>query len=395
MTWETVRVSDAAEQIRGVTYSKGEASNTAAPDRVALLRAGNITDSGVDLNDLTYVPAHRVAERQRLRVGDVLIAASSGSLSVVGKAAYIHSSPNATFGAFCKVLRPGPGVDPAYFAHYFRTAEYRRYISSVAAGANINNLRSEDLDRIEIPLPPLPEQRRIAAILDEAEDIRAQTSRMTSLFAEVPRARFQAYDQTEWRPMKVGDVAELQGGLTINARRASFPLSVGYLRVANVFRGSIDLGEVKELGVTDAELVRTQLRTGDVLVVEGHGNVDEVGRAALVDSLPDAPLTHQNHLFRLRPKLDVTTGRFLELSVNAPAAREHLRRVANTTSGLNTLNATSVRNLPIRIAPVDVQREIDAEFAEIMLSLQATKQKESALNALFASLQHRAFRGEL
>src|SRR5690606_6094584 len=132
----TARVGDIAEQIRGVTYSKGEATAEPGPDSVALLRAGNITDSGIDLSDLTYVPRSRVSERQQIMQDDVLIAASSGSLSVVGKSARVTSPLEATFGAFCKVLRPRTGVHPGYFAHYFRTPEYRRYISSVAAGAN-------------------------------------------------------------------------------------------------------------------------------------------------------------------------------------------------------------------------------------------------------------------
>src|SRR5262249_42471410 len=78
------------------------------------------------------------------------------------------------FGAFCKVLRPNSRVHPSFFAHFFKTRYYRQRVSALAAGANINNLRNEHLDEMEIPLPPLPEQGRIAAILDQAEALRAK-----------------------------------------------------------------------------------------------------------------------------------------------------------------------------------------------------------------------------
>jgi type I restriction enzyme, S subunit len=173
------RVGDLAIQLRGVTFAKADASEVAAAGLVPILRAGNIADEGLRFDDLVYVPEAKVSERQFLRPGDVVIAASSGSLSVVGKAARVTSPVRASFGAFCKVLRPSEGVDPNYFAHYFRTREYRQRMTAAAEGANINNLRSADLDDLEIRLPSVDEQRRIARVLDAAD--RLLTLRRTGL----------------------------------------------------------------------------------------------------------------------------------------------------------------------------------------------------------------------
>lgn len=137
-----------------MSYDKEEASDTPAPGYLPILRAGNITDAGLTFSDLVYVPKGRVSDSQRVRAGDVVIAASSGSLDVVGKAAAAKEDFDGGFGAFCKVLRPRATVDAAYFAHFFRTASYRRRVSSLAAGANINNLRSGHLDDCALPLPP-------------------------------------------------------------------------------------------------------------------------------------------------------------------------------------------------------------------------------------------------
>src|SRR6266571_3344588 len=174
MTASVARVAELAEQVRGVSYGKDDASSTRQPGYLPVLRAGNITDEGLVFDDLVFVPAERISIKQRIRQNDVVIAASSGSLDVVGKAAQALTDYEGGFGAFCKVLRPGPKVDPDYFAHFFKTPDYRRRVSALAAGININNLRNEHLDDMQIPLPPLPEQRRIAEVLNWTEALRAK-----------------------------------------------------------------------------------------------------------------------------------------------------------------------------------------------------------------------------
>ena len=174
MSVPLVRIGDLAEQVRGVTYSKADASKTPKPGFLPVLRAGNITDSGLIFDDLVYVPERRISAKQRVRANDLVVAASSGSLDVVGKAAPAKHDFSGGFGAFCKVLRPNAKVHATYFAQFFKTQDYRRRVSALAAGANINNLRNEHLDEMLVPLPPLAAQRRIADILDKADALRAQ-----------------------------------------------------------------------------------------------------------------------------------------------------------------------------------------------------------------------------
>src|SRR5437016_880160 len=88
--WAHASVLELGSLIRGVSYAKGEAITSPASGRVALLRANNIAD-GLVFNELQYVPESRVAAKQRLRIGDVVLAMSSGSKSVVGKAACVRA----------------------------------------------------------------------------------------------------------------------------------------------------------------------------------------------------------------------------------------------------------------------------------------------------------------
>jgi type I restriction enzyme S subunit len=179
------------KQVRGVSYSKNDASLTYKEGFVPVLRAGNIQNSRIIHDDFVYIPKEGVKNVQLLKKGDVLIAASSGSISIVGKAAMILQDMNAGFGAFCKVLRPNKEiVNEDYFKFYFETPHYKNTISQLAEGANINNLKTEHFDNLEIYLPPLPQQQKIANILDAADALRQNDKALIAKYDELTQALF-------------------------------------------------------------------------------------------------------------------------------------------------------------------------------------------------------------
>ena len=96
-----IKVGELADQIRGVTYAKEDVEKLPIPGYLPVLRAGNITEEGLVFEDLVYVPAPRISSSQMVRQHDVIIAASSGSLDVVGKAAPALADFDGGFGAFC------------------------------------------------------------------------------------------------------------------------------------------------------------------------------------------------------------------------------------------------------------------------------------------------------
>ncbi|HQX48735.1 MAG TPA: restriction endonuclease subunit S [Planctomycetaceae bacterium] len=164
--WCIVPILELADLLRGVTYSKADASETPFSGAISVLRANNIQDRRFDLRDLVYVPASLVSQQQRIMAGDIVVATSSGSISVVGKASQAMSNLDAGFGAFCGLLRPVPGVNARYYGHFFSSDAYRQAVSSMARGVNINNLKRDHFASLAIPLPPINEQKRIADKLD-------------------------------------------------------------------------------------------------------------------------------------------------------------------------------------------------------------------------------------
>lgn len=120
---------------------------------------------------------------QRLRAGDIVVATSSGSVQVVGKSARLANEWEGTFGAFCAVVRTGPEADSSYVGYFLQSADIRKVWSNAARGTNINNLKRSDVQRTHIPLPPLPEQRRIVA------EIEKQLTRLDAAVGGLERAR--------------------------------------------------------------------------------------------------------------------------------------------------------------------------------------------------------------
>jgi type I restriction enzyme S subunit len=390
------QVGELAEQLRGVSYDKGDASPTRRPGYLPLLRAGNITDDGLVFDDLVFVPAARVSHKQKIRRNDVLIAASSGSLDVIGKAARALDDYEGGFGAFCKVLRPGRNVDPAYFAHFFRTREYRQTVSALAAGVNINNLRNADLDGILIPLPPLSEQRLIAEILDRADALRARRRAALAQLDALTQSIFldmfgdPATNPMGWPTGTIGDLLESAAYGTSGKPRDSgeWPL----LRMNNITSaGRIDLASLKYMELEDKELPRYLVRAGDVLFNRTN-SPELVGKTAIFRGC--RPMAYAGYLIRLRVS-QRADPEYLAAFLNTKYAKRVLRSMCKSIIGMANINATELQSVRLPKPTLALQRN----FARCLGAIEKLRISHQAALAgsdtLFVCLQHRAFRGEL
>ena len=221
------RLGDVIEQIRGVSYKPSDLKDTLNDNSVILLRANNIQDGKIVLDDVLYVSKSKVNESQYLRRGDILVCTSSGSKELVGKAAFVDENLPAVFGAFCKVVRPKIECCK-YVGHFFQSPYYRNYISAASAGANINNLRNEHIADLHIPLPPLDEQRKIAAVLDKISDLIAKCRQQLDRLDELVKSRFVemfgdcdlSKAQTSW--MTIKDIGTVASGATPKTEQEEF-----------------------------------------------------------------------------------------------------------------------------------------------------------------------------
>jgi len=427
--WSTTPLNSLCEKLRGVSYKRDEASPIPRDGYLPILRAGNIDADRLTFNELVWVPASRVSGQQKLRKGDVVVAMSSGSKSVVGKTAQAREDWEGAFGAFCGVLRPSPKIDSRYLGLFLRTREYRAKISDLAAGSNINNLKNEHFAEIEVPLPPLPEQRRIVAKLekllakvDTCENGLAKipvllkrfrqsvlaaacSGRLTADWREKnPVSPVGATSETDaedlpvgWESVCVGDVIEnLKYG---TAQKCSYEKrGVPVLRIPNVVDGTIDQADLKYAELSPKELAQLRLHPGDILLIRSNGSVSLVGRCALVRE-QERSFAYAGYLIRIRPRRTIVESEFLNLALSSYNVRLQIELEARSTSGVNNINSEEVRTLRFSLPPLAEQKEIvrrvEALFALAdQIEARCARAKVHAGN-LTQSILAKAFRGEL
>lgn len=420
--WAETTLGDLVELIRGVTYKKEDARSAPAAGLAPLARATNIQAGQLDRHALVFVPEEYVARRQYLQAGDIVVATSSGSKTVVGKAAAAGPEhADMSFGAFCGVIRPSDPATMGWLRWVFETKEYRAFVESVAIGTNINNLRSRDLESYSVWLPPTAEQRRIVAKLDAlttrlararvearrihqlADKLRRGTLRQA--FAEALKHSQSYADESGnaalpegWTLQELGHISDIQGGIQVGKKRqgAAPLIETSYLRVANVQRGWLKLDEIKAIGVTAEERDRLLLQPGDILMNEG-GDRDKLGRGWVWQGQV-ADCIHQNHVFRIRLRDPEFPPEFISHYANE-FGQQYFVDEGTQTTNLASISKRKVAALPVPLPPAEEARRIVKLITDAFARasrLEAEAKKALALiDRLETAILAKAFRGEL
>lgn len=229
--WKVARLGKLGDLVRGVTYKRQETTDTSSLGYLPILRATNIQDGQLLLEELVYVKGEKISDSQLLRRGDVVIAMSSGSKSVVGKSVQLNTEWKGSFGAFCAVFRHNSMAEPFFIGHIFQTKSYRKHLLREARGTNINNLSKNHILDYQFPLPPLPEQRAIAHVLQTLQEAKLTRQREIALERERKAAlmdylfshgtRGEPRKQTEigeipesWEVVQTGEISKIVTGNT-------------------------------------------------------------------------------------------------------------------------------------------------------------------------------------
>jgi type I restriction enzyme S subunit len=168
-----------------------------------------------------------------------------------------------------------------------------------------------------------------------------------------------------WAWARLGDVVDVTGGVTLGRKGAlANPLTLPYLRVANVQRGHLNLAtEVKTVSIDAAELSRFQLKAGDLLITEG-GDWDKVGRTCIWRSEIPTCL-HQNHIFRARGRTAEWSPEWGQLYLNSADARAYFASSAKQTTNLASINMMQLRHCALPLPPLAEQHRIVARVEEL------------------------------
>lgn len=347
------------------------------------LTARRITEAGLASCSSTVLPPGSVLFSSRAPIGHVAI----------------NTVPMATNQGFKSFIPKPDRLHAAYLYWWLRTN--RPYLESLGNGATFKEVSKAIVSSVEIPLPPLSDQRRIAEILDRADALRAKRRAALAQVDGLTQAVFlEMFGDSVTNPRKwpdgkkLGDVAEIVSGVTKGRPlKGQSARTVPYLAVSNVQDRHLDLEVVKEIEATEDEIRAYRLRRDDLLLTEG-GDPDKLGRGTLwADELQEC--IHQNHIFRVRAESRVIRPVFLSWLVGSARGKQYFLRSAKQTTGIASINMTQLRGFPLLLPPVALQDDFASRAAAVDKLKASHRASLAHLDALFASLQHRAFRGEL
>jgi type I restriction enzyme S subunit len=279
---------------------------------------------------------------------------------------------------------------------------YKEFIAAVSDGANINNLKFDDLGKFAVPVPPLAEQQRIVGVLDEAFAGLATAQAHAAQNLQNARALFASHLQSVfthrgkgWVETTLGKVYEFKNGMNFDKTQKG-ERGTPTIDVLNMYGDNLEVQLGNLYRITKPVPLDYVLKEGDILVVRSSVKREGVGWPALFRSGSE-PITFCGFIIRGRPVAQVQAEYVIHF-LRCRTTREELVSSAKQAT-ITNINQTTLGALRIPLPSLGEQREtvaqLDALAAETQRLTRLYEQKQAALAALKKSLLHQAFIGEL
>ncbi len=296
-------------------------------------------------------------------------------------------------------LRPKASVESRFVLRYMRWAADRKLFARLTSSTSIAHLTKAKLKQVPIPLPPLDEQRRIAAILDAADALRVKRrASLVQLDTLLQSTFLEMFGDPVVNPMswniknieETGSMVQIGPFGSLLHKEDYVSGGVPLVNPKHIVRGAIVVGRGETVTRAKAEQLNGyRLQAGDVIM----GRRGEMGRCAVITNDTTGMLCGTGSLF-IRPNPKIFTTLYLSKVMSSASIKAKLERIAWGVTMAN-LNRSKIASLEIPLPPLDLQRK----FASIVESVEKQKERQRAhlaeLDTLFASLQQRAFRGDL
>ena len=264
------------------------------------------------------------------------------------------------------------------------------YISNLSAGANINNIRAEDLDNLQIPFPPLETQKQIAATLDKVTKIIAESKQLLTKYDLLIKSRFiEMFGDNpieNWNVEKLRNTGNFKNGMNFSYEDNGFEINC--LGVGD-FKDNSVISETSVLPIiflnekpTDEYLLQKE----DIVFVRSNGNKDLVGRCVLV--YPDTLSTFSGFCIRYRKTSEKLNSIYLLQYLKMPNTR---KRMSGRGANIQNLNQQILSNLEIPIPPLALQQQFAAFVQQIDKSKFTVQKSLEKSETLYKSLMQRYF----
>lgn len=390
MSWPAVQITEVARVVGGATpksavadYWDGEV-NWVTPKDLSKLEGKyiaetprKITTQGLSSCAAELLPANSVLFSSRAPIGHVAI----------------NSEPMATNQGF-KSFIPGPELDSSFL--YWWLDANRDMLQSMGTGATFKEVSKAVVQRIKIPFPPLEEQRRIAGILDQADALRRLRTRALDKLNTLGQAIFhEMFGRSGGSENDVVDLGSMLTFVTSGGRGwAKYYSEEGarFLRSLDVQMNAIGNEDIAFVVPPDnAEARRTRVEKGDVLLtITGS----KIGRsAALPDKLAGSYISQ--HVAILRPDLERVLPTFLSYFLSMEQFGQKQIKAKQYGQAKPGLNFEQIRSFQIPNVSIERQRDFVGRLGDVAKAHSTSACGKEKFEALFVSLQDRAFRGQL
>lgn len=381
MGWTIKKLEEVVEFRRGLTYSK---SDEASHSKNIVLRSNNVDldTNSLNLSDLKYISdSIAIPENKKVVKGSLLICTANGSKNHLGKIAMIDANYGFAFGGFMGQVTPSNCIDSSYLFHVMTSPLYKKYISELSDGANINNLKFSDLGKYEIPVPPLPEQKRIVAILDEAFCAIAKAKANAEQNLKNAKELFESYlqsvfENSNWKQKKLNEIS-----VNLDSKRVPITKSVR------------DEGTIPYYGASGiVDNVADYLFDEDLLCVSEDG-ANLLARTYPIAFSIFGKTWVNNHAHVL--KFDnLVSQKFVELYLNSIKLDDFVSGMAQPK-----LNQAMLNKIPIPFPSIVDQnvvvKRLNTLSTETKKLESIYQQKISDLEELKKTILQKAFNGEL
>jgi type I restriction enzyme S subunit len=338
--------------------------------------------------------------RQLVKANDVLVATTRPNLNAVALV------PSELDGEICStgfsVLRPTTMIDPLYLFYWVQTRDFVETVSGEVRGMLYPAVTDNQVRSIGIPLPPLPEQKRIVArvqeLMQEVESARTACEEQLEAAKALPSAYlrqvFESEEIKKWERIRLGELFYVQQGVAMSPKRREGISPHPFLRTLNVLWAHIDLSMLDQMDFNDEEVAKLSLKPGDLLVCEGG----EVGRTAIWRGELEGCL-YQNHIHRLRRLSDNTVPDFYVYWMQAAFQVFGSYSGQESKTTIPNLSGSQLKLFKVPLPLVEEQRRIASELREKIAQaekLKAAIEKQlEAINALPQAILRKAFSGKL
>lgn len=384
-----------------------------SPDGLPLLRSTNMQNGNLVLDDLKtiIVPEDKI-DRYLLREGDILITKSSGSIDHIGKSLFITEKMDGKYGFsnFTQRLRVNQKlVLPKWVYLKISNPATRDFLLGASqTTTGLRNLKIPALKELEIPLPPLAEQKKIVAKLErvlakisEAKKLRAeaQEAAQNLLPAELHKifttphnthtnklenVGMSSTGKNGWQEKELGEICEINPKKSeIKNQPDSLPVSFVPMKAVDEFSQEITSLDERKLG--EVRKGYTYFRDGDVLFAKITPCMEN-GKVAIAQNLKNGIGFGTTEFHVIRPKEDVLSG-WIYAIIRHPEFRDVAKTKMTGSAGQKRVPVQFLETFKIPLPPLAEQKKIVAQLDSLSEKVGKIKNLQSATQSDFATLE--------